>query len=122
MARRQSPGIKSRRRAARAARDRESGFHDESAKKDRRDMSGKETQGGDTFVCGRCKKANPRLAEAPFPNDLGRKIHETICKECWREWFAMSVKVVNEYRLNLMAPDASKVYDEVMCEFLGIER
>ena len=44
-------------------------------------MSGKETQGGDTFVCGRCKKANPRLAEAPFPNDLGRKIHEKRRRE-----------------------------------------
>lgn len=80
---------------------------------------GAETQ---PFVCARCKKPNPRLDEPPFPTDLGRKVHATICQPCWREWFAMSIRVVNEYRLNLMSPEGTAVYDQCMCEFLGIER
>lgn len=74
-----------------------------------------------TFLCKRCGRANPRLEEAPFLNDLGRRIHETICQSCWREWFAMSIKVINEYRLNLLSPQGNEVYETHMKEFLGIE-
>lgn len=73
------------------------------------------------FVCSRCKKPNPRMEEPPFPTELGKRIHETICQPCWQEWFAMSIRVVNEYRLDLMSPEASQVYDRCMCEFLGLE-
>ena len=73
-----------------------------------------------TFTCTRCKQPNPRLDSPPMPGALGRRIHESICRPCWEEWFAMSVKVINEYRLNLMAPEHAKVYDRCMKEFLGL--
>ena len=73
------------------------------------------------FVCRRCGKAQPKLEEAPFLNALGRQIQETICQVCWREWIAMSIKVVNEYRLNLLSPRGNEVYDSHMKEFLGLE-
>lgn len=73
------------------------------------------------FVCSRCKRHNPHLGEPPFPTDLGRQIHEEICQSCWRDWMTTSVMVINEYRLNLMAPEASAIYDAHMCEFLGLK-
>ncbi|MBI4600394.1 MAG: Fe(2+)-trafficking protein [Planctomycetes bacterium] len=73
------------------------------------------------WVCRRCSRPNARLAEPPFLNDLGRKIQESICQPCWREWFAMSIKVINEYRLNLLSPQGNQVYEAHMKEFLGIE-
>ena len=76
---------------------------------------------GDNFVCSRCGKPNPRLEEAPFPTELGARIHQTICQSCWREWFAMSVKVINEYRLNLLSPQGAQIYDQHLKEFLGLE-
>jgi Fe-S cluster biosynthesis and repair protein YggX len=76
---------------------------------------------GGAFVCRRCHKPNPRLEKPPFSNDLGRRIHETICRSCWKEWFAMSIRVINEYRLNLMSPESSAIYDEHMKQFLGLE-
>jgi Fe-S cluster biosynthesis and repair protein YggX len=73
------------------------------------------------WTCRRCSRPNPRMAEAPFLNDLGKRIQETICQSCWREWFAMSIKVINEYRLNLLSPQGNQVYETHMKEFLGIE-
>lgn len=74
-----------------------------------------------TFVCRRCGKANPRLDEPPLLNDTGKRIHEEICQVCWREWIAMSIKVINEYRLNLLTSDGNATYDRHMQEFLGLE-
>ncbi len=73
------------------------------------------------WTCRRCGRPNPRMEEAPFLNDLGKRIHETICQPCWREWFAMSIKVINEYRLNLLNPEHNRIYETHMKEFLGVE-
>jgi Fe-S cluster biosynthesis and repair protein YggX len=77
--------------------------------------------GAASFVCRRCGKPNPPLEEPPFLNDLGQEIQRTICQPCWREWFAMSIKVINEYRLNLLSPQGNAIYESHMKEFLGIE-
>ena len=77
------------------------------------------TTGGD--ACQRCGKQNPRLDEPPFETPIGRLIHQRICIVCWREWLGMSIKVINEYRLNLCRDDHSKIYDQYMGEFLGIQ-
>jgi len=75
---------------------------------------------GNTVRCRRCSNVHPRLKEAPFPTDLGRQIHDTVCLPCWKEWIAVSIKVINEYRLNLMLPEAQETYDQHMREFLGL--
>ena len=53
-------------------------------------------------------------------SELGAKIHENICTSCWSEWMAMSIKVINEFRLNLATPEANEIYDQQMREFLGV--
>jgi Fe-S cluster biosynthesis and repair protein YggX len=80
---------------------------------------GKEA-GTSGFSCRRCGLPNPQIDEPPFPNDLGAEIREQICRPCWREWMAVSIKVINEYRLNLMLPEAQETYDTHLREFLGL--
>lgn len=72
------------------------------------------------WTCKRCFGANPQMDEAPFSSELGDKIHENICTSCWSEWMAMSIKVINEFRLNLATPEANEIYDQQMREFLGV--
>ncbi len=72
------------------------------------------------FVCRRCNRVSAPLAEAPFKSELGERILATTCVPCWREWMGMSIKVINEMRLNLMSPKDSEVYDQHMKEFLGL--
>ena len=75
---------------------------------------------GKSVRCQRCARILPRLEEPPFPNDLGNEIAEKICQPCWREWVGVSIKVINEYRLDLMRPEAQETYDTHMKEFLGL--
>jgi Fe-S cluster biosynthesis and repair protein YggX len=72
------------------------------------------------FTCSRCGLTNPILEEPPFETPLGKTIQEKICRSCWGEWMAYSVKVINEYMLNLATEQGSQVYDFQMKEFLGL--
>lgn len=63
-----------------------------------------------------------QLSAAPMNDELGRRIHATICSACWNEWLRnYSIKVINEMRLDLSTERGQAVYDQVMNEFLGFE-
>jgi Fe-S cluster biosynthesis and repair protein YggX len=70
--------------------------------------------------CVRCNEVKPRLVKPPFRNPLGQEIFEKVCNDCWREWIGMGTKVINELRLPLGDPQAQKVYDQHMVEFLNL--
>jgi Fe-S cluster biosynthesis and repair protein YggX len=67
--------------------------------------------------------ARARQLPAPPVNDeLGRRIHESICADCWDEWLKnYSIKVINEMRLDLSTERGQEIYDQIMKEFLGFE-
>jgi Fe-S cluster biosynthesis and repair protein YggX len=71
-------------------------------------------------LCSRCNRVGPKLASPPFSNAQGRLIQEKICAPCWKEWIAMGTKVINELRLPLSDPQAQKVFDQQMMEFLNL--
>ncbi len=76
------------------------------------------------FRCQRPGHAYPharQLPKPPWSDEMGRKIYERICADCWRDWIAMGVKVINELRLDLSDERAQVTYDNYMREFLGIE-
>ena len=81
---------------------------------------------GDGFRCQRpgCL-AGSRARQLPGPpmnDDLGKRIHATVCADCWNDWLRnYSVKVINEMRLDLSTERGQQVYDQVMQEFLGLE-
>lgn len=70
--------------------------------------------------CVRCGQVRPKLPKPPFRNEQGQEIYEKICQPCWREWIAMGTKVINELRLPLNEPQAQKIYDQHMVEFLNL--
>ena len=70
--------------------------------------------------CARCKRVARKLPKPPFSNAQGREIFEKICADCWREWIPMGTKVINELRLPLNDPQAQKIYDQHMMEFLNL--
>ncbi len=71
-------------------------------------------------LCARCHRVGSRLAAPPFRNDQGRQIQEKVCQPCWRKWVAAGTKVINELRLPLADPQAQKVYEQHMLEFLNL--
>jgi Fe-S cluster biosynthesis and repair protein YggX len=72
-------------------------------------------------VCKRCGEVKSKLAKPPFSNAMGREIYEKICADCWNQWIRMGTKVINELRLPLNDPQASKIYDQHMAEFLNLK-
>jgi Fe-S cluster biosynthesis and repair protein YggX len=70
--------------------------------------------------CNRCGKVGRKLPSQPFSNAQGKEIYERICADCWREWIHMGTKVINELRLPLSDPQAAKIFDQHMREFLNL--
>lgn len=63
-----------------------------------------------------------QLENPPFSDELGKKIQERVCAQCWEEWKRNhSIKVINELRLDLSSERGADEYDKYMREFLGIE-
>lgn len=71
-------------------------------------------------LCARCHRSAPKLPKPPFKGPQGQEIFEKICADCWREWIPMGTKVINELRLPLNDPQAQKLYDQQMMEFLNL--
>jgi Fe-S cluster biosynthesis and repair protein YggX len=76
--------------------------------------------GAGQIQCARCGQVKPKMASPPFRNPQGELIQSKICPDCWREWIGMGTKVINELRLPLNDPQAQKVYDQHMMEFLNL--
>jgi tetratricopeptide (TPR) repeat protein len=81
---------------------------------------------GDGFRCQRpgCMLGSRarQLPKPPMNDELGRRIHETICADCWNDWLRnYSIKVINELRLDLSTERGQEEYDRYMREFLGLE-
>jgi Fe-S cluster biosynthesis and repair protein YggX len=71
-------------------------------------------------LCARCGQIGARLPKPPFRNQQGQLILDKICAACWKEWIAMGTKVINELRLPLHEPEAQKLYEKHMLEFLNL--
>lgn len=63
-----------------------------------------------------------QLPRPPINDDIGQRIYDSICMDCWHEWLRnYSVKVINELRLDLSREDHQASYDEYMRGFFGLE-
>lgn len=68
-------------------------------------------------------KRAARLAAPPLPDAIGERIQRDICSACWNLWWKdLSVKVINELRLDLSSEGGQQEYDRNMREFLGFEQ
>ncbi len=75
----------------------------------------------DGFRCSRCGRPDGKLPARPFKGELGEKVWDRVCDQCWREWIGMGTKVINELSLQLADPKAQQMYDQHMIEFLQLE-
>ena len=70
--------------------------------------------------CSRCDQSKEQIEESPMGGELGAKIVETICVDCWGEWRQMSGNLNNHHSLNLGMPEHRAELRRVMKEFLGL--
>lgn len=64
-----------------------------------------------------------QLDKPPVPDAIGARIHTDICAACWTLWWKdLSIKVINELRLDLSSEGGQYEYDRNMREFMGFEQ
>ena len=62
-----------------------------------------------------------QLPKPPMNDELGQKIHAQVCADCWEYWLRnLSIKVINEMRLDLSTEQGCEIYDQIMRETLGV--
>lgn len=76
----------------------------------------------DSIHCVRCGRADaPALGKPPLRGALGDEIAGRVCADCWQEWQRAEVMVINELRLNFMDPEAPKVLETHLRQFLALD-
>ena len=70
--------------------------------------------------CKRCGRVAARLPRPPMRNAFGQQIYDNTCADCWREAIGFGTKVINELRLPMTDPQASKMWDQHIREFLNL--
>lgn len=58
---------------------------------------------------------------APFSNPYWDRVSSSVCAGCWEEWKQMEIKVLNEYRLNMLDKEHRAALKRHMHEFLGLD-
>lgn len=51
--------------------------------------------------CVRCGKAGEQLAKAPLRNELGERVHRSVCRACWEEWLRFQTALINHHGLDV---------------------
>src|SRR4051794_5987018 len=79
-----------------------------------------------TVQCIRCGQQAEGLAAPPFRAgtrlaETGQRIHENICSACYKAWIDMSVKLVNEMRMDTTDPRAQQLWLQQMESFLNLD-
>lgn len=51
--------------------------------------------------CIRCGRRGEAIEGVPYGGKIGEEIKAKVCDNCWKEWYAHSIKLINEYRISL---------------------
>ncbi len=51
--------------------------------------------------CARCGRSGEPLPKAPLRNQLGERIHASICRACWDEWLRFQTMLINHNGLDV---------------------
>lgn len=72
-----------------------------------------------TVTCVRCKNTREGAGRV-LPGAVGDQIEAGVCAECWKEWLAQQVRVINHYGLRpVIKEDREKLYAFTR-EFFGL--
>ncbi|MCA9601045.1 MAG: Fe(2+)-trafficking protein [Myxococcales bacterium] len=72
-------------------------------------------------MCIKLKKELPALAKPPFPNELGKYVHEHVSKDGWDQWLKESVRYINTYRVDLSSREGTEFMLKQLRIWLGLE-
>lgn len=83
--------------------------------------AGAAAAGAGAFICKRTGRPGTKMSSPPFKGPMGAWIHENISSETWHGWIGQGTKVINEMRLDFSRDRDQQIYDQHMCDYLGID-
>lgn len=82
----------------------------------------------DAFNCNRCGGSSCAdgtpcvgMTNPPVVNKYWNKVVAVTCQPCWLEWKDMEVKIINEYRLNMLEREHRQMLKKFMHDFLDLD-
>ena len=69
-------------------------------------------------TCSRCGQTRSGFDRAPFPGQIGARVVQEICQQCWGEWLKQQTMLINHYGLNLRDNEARQFLTEQTERFL----
>jgi Fe-S cluster biosynthesis and repair protein YggX len=70
------------------------------------------------IYCEKLKHKAEGLSAPPYPGELGKRIYNHISAQAWQMWLNHQTMLINEYRLNLLDPQAKQFLIGEMEKFL----
>lgn len=67
--------------------------------------------------CVKLDKEAEGLLAPPYPGELGKQVYLNVSKEAWQMWLAHQTRLINEYRLTPLEPEARKFLEDEMHKF-----
>jgi Fe-S cluster biosynthesis and repair protein YggX len=72
----------------------------------------------DKSKCTRCGRKNAPLGYAPVPTELGQRVGQEICADCWKEWLDKQKQLINHFGLDVSNPDSHDfLFDQMKFSF-----
>lgn len=68
--------------------------------------------------CARCGKTGAQIARPPLRNELGERVHASICQECWDNWLRFQTALINHNGLDVRDKPAREFLTVQMESFL----
>ncbi len=71
-------------------------------------------------TCVHCLQTREGITGYAYGGKLEVEIKSKICHVCWQDWKGMSIKIINENRLDLNDPNANKTLIDQMRTYLNM--
>jgi len=70
-----------------------------------------------TVFCVKYQKEMEGMSYQPFDDELGKRIYDNVSQDGWKLWLEHSKMIINEYRLDLVSPEAQQLLRNQMEQF-----
>lgn len=57
-------------------------------------------------TCVRCGRVGAQLAKPPLRNELGQRVFDSVCQQCWDQWLRYQTALINHNGLDVRDKDA----------------
>ena len=70
------------------------------------------------ITCARCGRMGEQLSRPPLRNELGERVHASICRTCWDQWLRYQTALINHNGLDVREKPAREFLAANMEAFL----